>query len=71
VLVSVGDSVAQGQIVGLSGNSGYTLDLPHLHFHVAPCSFYENCGTVPVTFSNTTPNPTGLEVGESYEALAY
>ena len=33
VLVNAGDSVKQGQLIGLSGNTGYTA-FPHLHFIV-------------------------------------
>ncbi len=32
-LVSKGDSVQQGQVIGLSGNTGYSA-FPHLHFEV-------------------------------------
>ncbi len=32
-LVNLGDTVLQGQLIGLSGNTGYTL-FPHLHFIV-------------------------------------
>ena len=33
ILVSVGDSVARGQRLGLSGSTGFS-GIPHLHFHV-------------------------------------
>ncbi len=33
VLVKVGDMVNQGQVIGLSGNTGYTA-FPHLHFQL-------------------------------------
>jgi murein DD-endopeptidase MepM/ murein hydrolase activator NlpD len=64
-LVDVNDAVVQGQIIGLSGNSGSSSE-PHLHFHVQACS---GCITTPVTFRNTRPHPNGLVQGESYTAL--
>jgi hypothetical protein len=39
-----------------------------LHFHVTPCSEPVNCGTLPVTFRNTDPNPTGLHFNRNYTA---
>ena len=63
-LVAGGDSVVQGQMIGLSGDTGSSTE-PHLHFHVQGCS---GCATVPVTFRNTRPHPSGLVVGETYRA---
>lgn len=34
VLVEIGDEVKQGDIIGISGSSGYTEYYPHLHFHI-------------------------------------
>ncbi len=70
-LVGVGDSVVAGQPIGLSGNTGNTGGLPHLHFHVCPCSEPVDCGTLPVTFRNTAPNPDGLQAKRSYAALPW
>jgi len=36
--VKVGDKVRVGGLLGLSGNSGQTGGVPHLHFHFAVCS---------------------------------
>jgi murein DD-endopeptidase MepM/ murein hydrolase activator NlpD len=73
--VALGDSVRQGQVIALSGNSGQTAG-PHLHFDVQRCGpnlppAYNAlpCGqTVPVTFRNTAPHPCGLVPGVRYLA---
>lgn len=66
-LVAVGDTVRQGDRIGLSGDSGSST-APHLHFHVQGCS---GCSTIPVTFRNTRAHPTGLVLGQSYTAEAF
>lgn len=70
-LVNIGDRVVTGQPIGLSGNTGNTGRLPHLHFHLCPCSEPVDCGTLPVTFRNTDPNPNGLDGKRHYLALPY
>ena len=66
-LVTVGKAVVQGQVIGLSGDTGSSSE-PHLHFHVQGC---DGCATVPVTFRNTRPHPNGLVQGESYRADSF
>jgi murein DD-endopeptidase MepM/ murein hydrolase activator NlpD len=68
VLVKTGDRVQAGQVLGLSGNTGQTGGVPHLHFHVSACSEPRQCGTLPVTFRNTDPNPRGLQGDLAYPA---
>ncbi len=70
-LVKIGDHVEAGQPIGLSGNTGNTGGLPHLHLHLSPCSEPVNCGTLPMTFRNTAPNTHGLSAGRNYTALPY
>lgn len=77
-LVVVGDTVLQGQRVGLSGNSGASTG-PHLLFDVQTCGpnrppGYNTlpCGmTVPLSFRNTEPHSYGLEPRQSYTALPF
>lgn len=75
--VDVGDTVAQGDLLAFSGNTGQTAG-PNLHFDVQQCGpnlppDYNAlpCGqTVPITFRNTTVHSCGLETGERYLAQA-
>ena len=69
-LVEVGDVVEQGDEIGLSGATGLA-GYPHLHFIVTKGSWKWPYKGVPVTFSNTTPNPTGLASNTEYTALPY
>lgn len=65
VAVGIGASVAQGAVIGSSGNTGCSTS-PHLHFSV-----YENdkkLQTVPVTFKNTVSNKRGLQETKTYTA---
>ena len=64
VLVEVGDVVQQGEVIGLSSDTGDSSE-PHLHFHAQGCL---DCQTVAVTFRNTRPHPGGLEQGQVYTA---
>jgi murein DD-endopeptidase MepM/ murein hydrolase activator NlpD len=70
VLVEIGTEVQAGDPIGLSGNSGQTGGVPHLHFHVSPCLEPSNCGTLAVTFRNTDANPNGLQADHVYAALS-
>jgi murein DD-endopeptidase MepM/ murein hydrolase activator NlpD len=71
ISVSQGQMIEQGDTLGLSGNSGYTGNFPHLHFHLSSCDEPTNagCGTILVKFNNTAPNTCGLVQNEFYEAL--
>jgi murein DD-endopeptidase MepM/ murein hydrolase activator NlpD len=70
--VSVGNVVAQGQVVAFSGNTGNTAGIPHLHVSVQSCDPVAmgtgNCPSRPLTFSNTEANPNGLVTGHLYLA---
>lgn len=71
LFVYVGQEVRVGLPIGLSGNTGQTGGIPHLHFHVSTCSEPVRCGTIPVTFRNTAPNVNGLVFKQEYTAYAY
>lgn len=77
-LVELGDSVLQGEPIGLSGNSGPSSG-PHLHFDVQTCGpnlppGYNTrpCGmTVPLSFRNTEAHACGLHATASYTARPF
>ncbi len=77
VLVSPGQMVQAGDTIGLSGVTGNTGGLPHLHFSVHPCNELPgllnagDCPSLPVNFRNTEPNPSGLVARRSYAAEPY
>ena len=62
------EGVMQGDWIASSGNAGATGGVPHLHFQVSSCKQRSVCGTLPVTFRNTDPNPEGLVLGRNYPA---
>ncbi len=75
VRVLVGQVVAQGDTIALSGNTGYTDDHPHLHFSIHACASLPGFADVPscpalaTVFSNAEPPPSGpLQQGVSYKS---
>ncbi|MET0865087.1 MAG: M23 family metallopeptidase [Nakamurella sp.] len=66
-----GQAVVQGELLGLSGKTGYTQCSPHLHFQVQPsvkADWFTD--SLSISFADpdvTTRNPTGHPVeGDSY-----
>ena len=69
VMVTVGQDVVAGDLLGLAGNSGASSG-PHLHFQVfATNTSFNNEDAVPITFSNAT-GQTGSN-GGLLEGVAY
>lgn len=68
--VEVGDEVAQGQRLGVTGRSGLA-GYPHLHFTVVEGSPVYPYDGIPVSFRNARPAHTALEGNTRYEAVAY
>ncbi len=69
-LVEEGDLVEQGDEIGLSGATGLA-GYPHLHFIVVEGPWEWPYEGIPITFSNTAPNPYGLASYTDYTALDY
>ena len=73
VRVEVGDEVAAGDLIALSGNSGLTGNRPHLHFGVYQGWPPRDGRDVPVNFRNASgqhDSRRGLVSWRLYEALA-
>ncbi len=64
VLVNVGDTITKGQLIGYSGNTGYTA-FPHLHFQVQN----KNGGDIATRFI-TQKGIMYLRPGKYYKAVA-
>ena len=69
--VAIGQRVAQGDVIGYSGNTGLA-GYPHLHFVATKKgSFRYPYESFPTTFKNTLPNERSLLSGVQYPAYAY
>ncbi len=63
VLVNIGDTITKGQLIGYSGNTGYTA-FPHLHFQVQN----KNGGDIATRFI-TKKGIMYLRPGKNYKAV--
>ena len=68
--VEVGDSVVQGQVLGISGFTGLTGPREHLHFIVFEEITDTSRISLPVTFRNVSA-PQPLRAGHTYRALPH
>lgn len=69
-LPEVGDSVAQGQVIGISGYTGFTGPREHLHFVVFEFLNASSRKSLPVTFRNVEGRQP-LREGRAYRALPH
>lgn len=67
VFVRPGDSINKGQLIGLSGDTGFSSG-PHLHFEVYVRGERLEIQTVPITFRTNTQDKSELVKGKSYTA---
>jgi murein DD-endopeptidase MepM/ murein hydrolase activator NlpD len=67
-LVDVGETVARGQHIGYSGNTGHTT-MPHLHFAVYRATAWGNTQSLPVRFEGSDGIIERPRRGARHEAL--
>jgi len=74
-LVSAGEEIVEGQAIALSGNTGNTGNVPHLHFALfRDNTDYGGKNTLPVNYRNADgplDQNNGLIQGESYSAVPF
>lgn len=63
IIISVGDIVTKGQVIGLSGNSGNSTE-PHLHYHLQNKPSIGQGVGLPAQFRNYYANDVFVPVGE-------
>jgi murein DD-endopeptidase MepM/ murein hydrolase activator NlpD len=68
--VRIGSTVRAGQVIALSGNSGYTQG-PHLHFMVFRAKDSKAGESLPIRFVTKEGPDLALEEGKSYTATAF
>lgn len=75
VIVELGDTVATGERIANSGNSGFTDNTPHLHFELySQFPYHWKDDSIPVTFRNAggpLDERGGLQYGVTYTALPW
>ncbi|MCB0263286.1 MAG: M23 family metallopeptidase [Calditrichaeota bacterium] len=70
IAVTVGDSVQQGDVLGVTGRSGLA-GYPHLHFIVVKYPPEFPYSGIAVSFSNALPADVVLQGDTQYKAVAY
>lgn len=70
IAVAAGDSVKQGDVLGVVGQSGLA-GYPHLHFIVVEGDPAYPYTSIPVSFRNAHPRHTALWTNSEYEVRPY